>query len=973
MARSLSYICSLVVGLSFFSGFAQNQSVEQRVESILGQMTAGEKLDYIGGIGFAIRAIPRLGLPEILMSDGPVGVRNYGPATSYPAGIALTATWNTDLAGRMGLSLGRDARARGVHILLGPGLNIYRSPLCGRNFEYLGEDPLLASRMVVPLVRGIQEQGVLATLKHYACNNQEYDRHSVSSDLNERTLREIYLPAFQAGVVEGHAGCVMSAYNPVNGTHCTENEFLNNTILKGEWGFDGILMSDWGATYDGIAAANGGLDLEMPTGAHLNSSLLAAIQAGLVPQAAIDDKVRRILRKILQMGFPDRPQLDSSIPLADPSSNQTALEIARESVVLLKNEGPILPLARDQGKSILVIGDNAHPGVPAGGGSSYTAPIQPISVTEGLEAVAGPNFSITHLPTPYLPYIRFETTDQTGSVQPGFSAAYFANRSLFGVPTIRRVDTEIAFDWENGSPHPSLPADGFSVRWESRLKVDQSGVIRFETRSDDGIRVYLDGVVVLDDWSDHSARPIVWNVQVSAGEVYELTVEYYENTGRASVELSARVNPNQGALLEYLDEHGSAKPGLLGEYFNNTQLSGTPAFTRVDDEVNFEWGAASPVPGLSADGFSVRWSGRIRFSQSGKYQFTTRSDDGIRLYLDGRLLIHDWSDHAARSTGAVVSVEADRNYSLVIEYYEGTGDAVAQFSWWPVFMSEVVRTADIALICAGFDSESEGEGFDRTFFLPGGEAAMISEVAAANPNTVVVLFGGGAMDMQGWLGAVDAVLHAWYPGQNGGRAIAEVLFGEVNPSGKLPVTFERQWEENPVYPHYHAPAGGATRYEEGVFVGYRGFDRAGLEPLFPFGFGLSYTSFEYSDLEIAPGNSLSGTRLQVSFSVKNTGTRAGAEVTQIYVEPPESPVERPVLELKGFEKVFLQPGGTRRVTVQLNQRSLSYFDTAAAGWKTVAGVYGLAVGASSRDVRLRGQFRFTPPNRVRQVRRSSLR
>ncbi len=926
----------MAIGLSFSPGFARNPGVEQRVESILARMTVSEKLDYIGGTGYSIRAIPRLGLPEIVMSDGPIGVRNYGPATAYPAGIGLAATWNTELAGRMGAALGRDARARGVHILLGPGLNIYRSPLCGRNFEYLGEDPFLAARMVVPLVRGIQERGVLATAKHYAGNNQEYDRHTVSSELDERTLREIYLPAFQAAVVEGRAGCVMSAYNPVNGVHCTENDFLNNTILKREWAFDGILMSDWGATYDGIAAANGGLDLEMPTGAHMNSSLLTAIEDGRVSQAAIDDKVRRILRKTIEMGFLDRPQLDTSISLADPASSQVALDVARESVVLLKNDGPILPLARDEKRSVILIGDNAYPGVPAGGGSSYTTPINPISVLEGMRAAAGPNLTITHLPSPYLPYIGFATVDQTGASQPGFSAAYFNNRNLSGEPVIRRIDREIAFDWGDGSPDPSLPANGFSVRWTSRLTVEQTGLIRFESRSDDGIRVYLDGLPILDDWSDHSARPIVWSVQVSAGEVHELTVEYYENTGRATVNLLARINPNQGAQLEHLDQQGNPQPGLLAEYFNNTQLAGTPAYVRIDADVNFEWGTASPAPLVTADDFSARWSGRIRFAAAGKYQFNTRSDDGIRIYLDGQLLINDWSEHAARSSGAVISVEANRNYPLMIEYYENTGDAVSQFSWWPVFLSDAVKNADVAVICAGFASESEGEGFDRTFALPGAQSAMIGDVAATNANTIVVLFGGGAMEIQSWLGAVDALVHAWYPGQNGGKAIAEVLFGDVNPSGKLPATFEKQWEANPVYSYYDAPSGGATFYREGVFVGYRGFDRLGVEPLFPFGFGLSYTSFEYSHLEIAPGNSMNGTRVQISFSIKNTGTRVGAEVAQIYLEPPPSPVERPVRELKGFAKILLQPGETRRVMVQVDQRSLAYFDAVGSRWRTVA-------------------------------------
>ena len=312
--------------------------MEARVDSLLKQMTLEEKITLIGGINdFYTPPIPRLGIPSLRMSDGPIGVHDYGLTTAYPAGIALAATWNVELAQRFGVSMGKDARARGVNFILGPGLNIYRAPMCGRNFEYFGEDPFLTSRIAVSAIKGIQSQGVIATAKHFAGNNQEYDRNNISSDIDERTLREIYLPAFEASVKEAKVGAVMNSYNLVNGVHMTQNPHLNIDILKRDWGFDGILMSDWGSTYDGVAAANGGLDLEMPTGTLMNqASLLPAVKDGRVSEATIDDKVRRILRKAIQFGFFDRSQTDTALPLYSQEGRQITLEIAREGMVLLK-------------------------------------------------------------------------------------------------------------------------------------------------------------------------------------------------------------------------------------------------------------------------------------------------------------------------------------------------------------------------------------------------------------------------------------------------------------------------------------------------------------------------------------------------------------------------------------------------------------------------------------------------------------
>src|SRR5882672_4824003 len=365
---------------------ASKMDVEKRVDSILSKMTLEKKIQIIGGINdFYTRPTPRLGIPSLKMSDGPMGVHDYGLTTAYPAGIALAATWDVDLAQRVGAMMGKDARARGVHFILAPGMNIYRAPMNGRNFEYFGEDPFLASRIAVSMIRGIQSQRVIATAKHFAGNNAEYGRMEVSSDIDERTLREIYLPAFEASVREAKVGAVMDAYNLVNGIYMTQNERLNNEILKGEWGFDGILMSDWESTHDGIAAANGGLDLEMPSGAFMNKrTLLPALKDGRVSTATIEGKVRRILRKGIEFGFFDQQQADPGIPLLNQEGRQVALEEAREGLVLLKNAGNFLPLDKTKRQTIAVIGPNAYPAVVGGGGSSLTKPFNAVSFLEGI-------------------------------------------------------------------------------------------------------------------------------------------------------------------------------------------------------------------------------------------------------------------------------------------------------------------------------------------------------------------------------------------------------------------------------------------------------------------------------------------------------------------------------------------------------------------------------------------------------------
>jgi beta-glucosidase len=803
----------------------QPSDVEKRVDSILSRMTLEEKIDYLGGINdYYLRAIPRLGLPELRTSDGPLGIRNYGVSTAYPAGVALAATWDPELVSRVGRSLGKDARARGVHFFLGPGMNIYRAPMCGRNFEYFGEDPYLASRMAVAIIQGVQSQGVIATAKHFVANNQEFDRYNISSDIDERTLREIYLPAFEVSVKEAKAGAVMDAYNLVNGVHMTQNDYLNNLVLKKEWGFDGILMSDWDATHDGVAAAIGGLDLEMPSGKFMNrQSLIPAVQVGRVSMEVIDDKVRRILRKVIEFGFLDYPQTDLSIPLYSQDGREAALEAARDSIVLLKNSGALLPLDRTKLNTVAVFGTDAYPAVVGGGGSSLTVPFNAVSYLEGISNYLGTKVNV-----------------------------------LYAVN------------------HPPLE-------------------------------------------------------------------EIFDNS-------------------EFVTEP-NGEPGLKGEYFNNQELEGNPALTRIDKHIQFKWGEGSYFPDGPVDHFSVRWTGYFVPKKTGDYNFYSSADDGVRLYINDRRVIDDWLRHSETLDTYTAHLESGHAYKIRFEYFEAVGTATAGFG--VISAGEAIARetkalaakADVAIVCVGFTPSLEMEGADRTFALPSGQDELISQVASVNKNTIVVISAGGNVDMTQWIDAVPGILHAWYPGQEGGRALAQILFGDYSPSGKLPASFERRWEDNATF-HSYYPRDEEKRveYSEGIFLGYRHFDRSPVKPLFPFGYGLSYTTFEYSKLSVTPRNGDLSQPIIVSFDLKNSGRRPGAEVAELYVGDAHSSVPRPVKELKGFAKIRLQPGETKRVSLRLDRRAFSYYDVNRKDWNAEPGDFAILVGSSSEKIELKGSF-----------------
>ena len=534
----------LLLGLAFGACVAAQTTrlsragAEKRADALLAQMTLDEKLTLIGGINdFYTQAIPRLGIPQFRMSDGPLGVHDYGPTTAYPAPMALAASWDVALARRVGESMGKDARARGVHFILAPGLNIYRAPMNGRNFEYLGEDPYLASRFAVALVEGMQSQGVMATAKHFVANNQEYGRMDHSSDVDERTLREIYLPAFEAAVREAHVGAIMDAYNLVNGVYMTENRQLNNDVVKKEWGFEGIIMSDWGATHNGLAAANGGLDLEMPSAQFMNKqTLLTAIERGDVAQSTIDDKVRRILRTALEFGFFDRGQTDLSIPLYRQSGRELALEEARGGMVLLKNENGILPLDKRKIKSLAVLGPDAYPAVIGGGGSSLGTPFRSVSYLVGISDYLGKSvrvdYVVEELPLDSIVDNTKFVTAVGGSR--GLEGEYFNNGALEGPPALVRTDEKINFRWGEGSYTDNGPMDHFSARWTGYFVPDSTDDYQFYVSADDGVRLYIDEERVIDDWQRHGETLDTASKSLLGGKPYKIRLEYFENIGTAT-------------------------------------------------------------------------------------------------------------------------------------------------------------------------------------------------------------------------------------------------------------------------------------------------------------------------------------------------------------------------------------------------------------------------------------------------------
>jgi len=687
-------------------------TTEQKIDSLLALMTLEEKVSMIhASSSFTSGAVPRLGIPEWTMSDGPHGVRkehgrgwvgSESPeyfATYLPVGVSLASTWNPELGYAFGKVLGEEAKYRGKDVILGPGINIFRTPLNGRNFEYLSEDPYLVSKMVVGYIQGVQDQNVAACVKHYLANNQETDRNTVSVEMSERTLREIYLPGFAAAVKEGGVYTLMGAYNKFRGQYCTHHEYLINKVLKEELAFDGAVISDWGAVHSTIEALKFGTDVEMGTDLSqgpikdygkffMGDTVKSLVKSGVVNESLIDDKVRRILRIMYRtkvIGGGDR----GAGSFNTPEHQATALKIAEEAIVLLKNEGNLLPLNKSAVKNVAIIGANASRKQGGGGGSSQVNAKYEITPLQGVEKMLFENVQVTY-------------------------------------------------------------AEGYEVAKDGKSNADK--------------------------------------------------------------------------IKEAVDAAKKSDASIL-------------------------------VCG---------W-------------------------------IHGYTD-----------------------LWEGNA----------------------------YDAESVDK---PNMFLPFGQDELISAVLKANPNTVVVIMGGGPVDVTKWIDKARAVLFAGYPGMEGGNALGKIIFGEVNPSGKLTMTFPKKLEDSPAHAIGEYPGkDNVVHYNEGIMVGYRYFDTKKVEPQFAFGHGLSYTTFLYENLQLTKGDNQS---VVATVTVRNTGNRAGGEVVQLYVKDMESSVERPAQELKGFQKVFLQPGESKDIIVTLSVDAFRFFDEKKMEWVLEPGKFQIMAGSSSRDIR----------------------
>lgn len=822
--------------------------IEKKISSLLEKLTLEEKVGLVHAAAtFYVGAVPRLGIPKLMMSDGPHGVRqeisdnSWAPIetdadkiTYLPTGTAQAATWNREMARLAGYTLGEEARGRGKDVILGPGLNIIRTPLCGRNFEYYSEDPYLTGKIAVAAVQAIQERDVAACVKHYALNNQELDRGNVDVIADERTLREIYLPAFEEAVTSGPALTVMGAYNRFRGQHCCHHEYLVNQILKNEWGFAGAFMSDWGGVHDTEEAARYGMDLEMGTGAPFEQNFLAApylagLKSGKFDVETLNDKVARVLRVMYHIGMFDKKRNSGSIN--HKSHQQNTLNIAREAMVLLKNENSLLPLNPRKIKKLAVIGANATLKHASGGYSSGLKALYEITPLEGIRKKLGDTVEILHA---------------TG--------------------------------------YPEYPAG---------------------------------------------------------------------------------LNPIPADVMSPV-ESGSENRGWKLDYYRLHDFAGALTTTEFHPEVRYHNGESQTPAGLTTMLYSIRYTGTLNVPETGRYTFGLDSDYDCKAFFDDQELLQSKSEGRHACQTVELNLQKGQKLKIVVEQNVSPDGTTLQLLWESpgsgqkasrfAAAIEAARAGDAVIFCGGLNHKYDTEGFDRPDMkLPGNQDRLIAEILAENPNTVLVMISGSAYEMP-WAEKAPAILQAWYAGMEAGTALADILFGDVNPSGKLPFTFPKTLADCPAHSlgEYQAER---CEYAEGLLVGYRYHDTKNVPPLFAFGHGLSYTQFAYRDLEIRPAVDPAFV-FEVKLRVKNTGDRPGAEVVQLYIQDVVSRLPRPLKELKGFEKIALEPNEEKPVTFFISRRDLAFFDDEKMTWVAEAGAFVFQVGRSSQDIRLRGKVYF---------------
>jgi len=807
--------------------------------ALVDRMTLEERVSLLAGADFwRTVAVPRLGVPQIKVTDGPAGARGGGAlvggkrTAAFPVGIALGATWNVDLLQQVGGLLAREVRDKGASVVLAPTLNLFRNALNGRNFENYSEDPLLTGRLAIAFVRGVQSERVGATPKHFVGNESEFERDTISSEIPERTLRELYLRPFEMVVKEARPWAIMTGYNRLAGTFCSEHVRLLEEILRGEWGFDGLVMSDWGGMHSAGASARAGLALEMPGPVKKRTALRADAEGDPTIAAAVRERALEVLRLVERTGA-----FTSPLDVRDASEKETEYPDVRalirragaEGIVLLKNAG-VLPMPADA--KVAVIGPNAAVARVMGGGSAQINAHRQVSPLEGLQAALGSD-RVVHAAgcdnDRYLPVPQVTMAIELRAAAGGDVAA---------------VEQRPSAEAQWVQLPAGLSGEAFHARMSFTVTAPEDGEYEVSLVSTGFSRLYLADKLVVDNWEGWRQGGFP--------------------AGLGSLEARARLALRAGPVE------------LVAEYGPRVFAAGVAAFHAI------RIGFGQPLP----------------------------------------------------------------------------ASAVAE-------AAAVAARADYAVVCIGTTGEWETEGEDRWGVdLPGRQDELVSAVVRANPKTVVVLQTGGPIRMP-WLDAVPAVVQAWFPGQEAGHAIADVLLGKAEPGGRLPQTFPRSLDDDPTRPLardvQYPGAGGKVEYREGLFTGYRHVDRAGTQPLFPFGFGLSYASFELSDLAVARARVSPGETVSIHVTVKNTSTRAGSTVVQAYVRDLVASLERPDKELKAFAKVHLDAGQARTVQLMLDMRSLAYFDDAQQAWIAEEGDFEVLVGQSSADLPLRARFALTAP------------
>jgi beta-glucosidase len=799
--------------------------VATRVGEVLGAMTLDDKLAIVDGVGYAdgtagyvgrVASNPRLCIPALNLEDGPAGVGDSVPGvTQLPAPVALAASWNPELANAYGSVVGGEDRGKGVNVNLGPTVNIVRDPRWGRAYESYGEDPYLSGQLAVGYIDGVQSQGVMSEVKHFAVYNQETNRNTAADDaiVSQRAMQEIYLPQFKAAVEQAHPAAVMCGYSTVNGQYACQNGDLLTNVLDQQWHFPGLVSSDWGATHSTVPSALAGLDLQMPGGTlfgtdYYGAALKQAVKAGQVPMATLNGMVSRILTEMFRFGLFGRASTGSlTSVVTTPAHAQVGRQVAEAGTVLLKDEDGILPLAPGLDKTVAVIGSDGGPyALTAGGGSANVI-----------------------------------------------------------------------------APYVVTPAQGISERGAA------SGV----------------------------------SVSYALGDI-----------------------PATGALAPIPASAFTA--GLTASYYNNETWSGSPAATGTVSNADLSWNGESPAAGVGAAGWSATFTGSINLPSAGAYLMSLSLTGTATVTVDGKSV---FANQTAFGGVTRLSVNLPAGpASIKIEYSDSIplGSDYVILGWSPPgnLLAQAVAAAKNAAVAVVFAGNYETEGTDLTSInLPANQNQLIAAVAAVNPDTVVVLNTGSAVSMP-WLDKVKGVIEAWYPGQDDGDEIAAVLFGDVNPSGKLPVTFPVSLAQVPAATAAQWPGvDGKVHYSEGILVGYRWYTTKDITPLFPFGYGLSYTTFAFSRVVARLAG---GGRVVVTADVTNTGRRSGTDVAQLYVGDPASTGE-PAEQLKGFQPVTLQPGQTTAVRFTLDRTAFAWWDN---GWTVTPGTYTLMVGDSSANLPL---------------------